>query len=36
MRGTKTYLIKVPENETRKNPEVAIFKEIMPKNFPEL
>lgn len=36
MRGTKTYLMKVPESETRKNQEVAILKEIMAENFPEL
>lgn len=35
-RGTNTDLMKVPETETRKNQEVAIFKEIMSKNFPEL
>lgn len=28
--------MKVPESETRKNQEVAIFKEILSENFPEL
>lgn len=28
--------MKVPESETRKNQEVAILKEIMSENFPEL
>lgn len=36
LRGTKTYLMEVPESETRKNQEVAIFKEVMSENFPEL
>lgn len=36
MRGTETHLMKFPESETRKNQEVAIFKEIISENFPEL
>lgn len=36
MKGTKTYLMKVPESETRKNQEVTILKERMSENFYEL
>ena len=35
MKGTKTYLMKVPESETKKNQEATIVKR-MSENFYEL